>query len=89
MQGCLGALDGTHINVLVSAGDKLRYRTRKGQIATNTLVVCDKNMQFMYLLSGWEGSAEDSCVLRDALSHPTGLRVPQGRVRAYHHNPKF
>ncbi|XP_042009234.1 uncharacterized protein LOC121757827 [Salvia splendens] len=30
--GCLGALDDTHINVLVSNEDKPRYRTRKGQI---------------------------------------------------------
>ncbi|XP_047981013.1 uncharacterized protein LOC125222437 isoform X2 [Salvia hispanica] len=65
-KGCLGALDGTHINVLVSGADKPRYRTRKGQIATNTLAVCDRHMQFVYLLPGWEGSAGDSRVLRDA-----------------------
>ncbi|XP_047953951.1 uncharacterized protein LOC125200337, partial [Salvia hispanica] len=29
-KGCLGALDGTHINVLVRTDDKPRYRTRKG-----------------------------------------------------------
>ncbi|KAL1545932.1 hypothetical protein AAHA92_22600 [Salvia divinorum] len=40
-KGCLGALDGTH---------KPRYRSRKGQIATNTLAVCDRKMQFVYLL---------------------------------------
>ncbi|XP_041993309.1 uncharacterized protein LOC121743961 isoform X1 [Salvia splendens] len=77
-KGCLGALDGTHINVLVSNSDKPRYRTRKGQIATNTLAVCDRNMQFVYILPGWEGSAGDSRVLRDAVSRPTGLKVPQG-----------
>ncbi|KAL1543546.1 hypothetical protein AAHA92_20508 [Salvia divinorum] len=77
-KGCLGALDGTHINVLVSAADKPRYRTRKGQITTNTLAVCDRNMQFVYLLLGWEGSAGDSRVLRDAVSRHNGLKVPQG-----------
>ncbi|XP_042058648.1 uncharacterized protein LOC121803013 isoform X1 [Salvia splendens] len=35
-------------------------------------------MQFVYLLPGWEGSAGYSRVLRDAVSHPDGLKVPQG-----------
>ena len=77
-QGCLGALDGTHIDVLVSNEDKPRYRTRKGHVATNTLAVCDQQMQFVYLLPGWEGSAADSRVLKDAVSKEDGFKVPQG-----------
>ncbi|XP_057779737.1 uncharacterized protein LOC130998326 [Salvia miltiorrhiza] len=77
-KGCLGALDGTYINVLVPNNDKPHYRTRKGQIATNTLGVCDRNMKFVYILPGWEGSAADARVLRDALNRPHGLRVPRG-----------
>lgn len=64
--------------MLVSSTDKRRYLTRKGQIATNTLAVCDRNMQFVFVLPGWEGSAGDSRVLRDAVSQDGGLRVPQG-----------
>ncbi|CAN1816445.1 hypothetical protein LINPERHAP1_LOCUS27773 [Linum perenne] len=33
----------------------------------------------MYCLAGWEGSAHDGRVLRDALSRPNGLRVPKDR----------
>ncbi|XP_042012281.1 protein ANTAGONIST OF LIKE HETEROCHROMATIN PROTEIN 1-like [Salvia splendens] len=77
-EGCLGALDGIHIDVLVSNEDKPRYRTRKGHIATNTLAVCDRQMQFVYLLPGWEGSAGDSRVLKDAVSAEKGFKVPQG-----------
>ncbi|XP_042001232.1 uncharacterized protein LOC121750708 isoform X3 [Salvia splendens] len=77
-KGCLGTLDDTHINVLVSNSGKQRYRTRKGTIATNTLALCDRNMQFVYFLPSWEGSAGDSRVLRDAVARPNGLRVPQG-----------
>ncbi|XP_057797535.1 protein ANTAGONIST OF LIKE HETEROCHROMATIN PROTEIN 1-like [Salvia miltiorrhiza] len=77
-KGCLGALDGTYINVKVPNCDKARYRTRKGQISTNTLGVCDQNMRFVYALPGWEGSAADSRILRDALNRPYGLRVPKG-----------
>lgn len=58
--------------------EKPRYRTRKGKIATNVLGVCCPNMQFIYVLAGWEGSAHDGRVLRDAISRPHGLKVPQG-----------
>ncbi|XP_042011252.1 uncharacterized protein LOC121802092 isoform X2 [Salvia splendens] len=77
-KGCIGALDGTYINVLVRTLDKPRYRTRKGQIATNTLAACDRNMKFLYFLPGWEGSAGDSRVLRDAVTREGGLRVNKG-----------
>ncbi|KAL0454243.1 UNVERIFIED_CONTAM: hypothetical protein Slati_0763500 [Sesamum latifolium] len=58
--------------------EKGRYRTRKGQVAVNVLGVCNPNMQFIYVLSGWEGSAADSRVLRDAIHQHGGLRVPVG-----------
>ncbi|GMP27754.1 hypothetical protein CsSME_00003604 [Camellia sinensis var. sinensis] len=77
-QNCLGALDGTYVRVLAPAVDKARYRSRKGEIATNVLGVCSHDMQFIYVLPGWEGSASDSRVLRDAISRPNGLRVPTG-----------
>ncbi|KAF5952622.1 hypothetical protein HYC85_010566 [Camellia sinensis] len=77
-QNCLGALDGTYVRVLPPAIDKPRYRSRKGEIATNVLGVCSQDMQFIYVLPGWEGSASDSRVLRDAISRPNGLRVPTG-----------
>ncbi|XP_047982534.1 uncharacterized protein LOC125223432 isoform X2 [Salvia hispanica] len=77
-KGCLGALDGTYINVSVATADNPRYRTRKGQIATNTLAVCDRYMRFVFFLPGWEGSADDARILRDAVNRPNGLRVPIG-----------
>ncbi|XP_042034238.1 putative nuclease HARBI1 [Salvia splendens] len=77
-KGCLGALDGTYINVRVPIADVPRYRNRKGHITTNTLAVCDPQLRFTYLLPGWEGSAADSRILRDAVSRPLGLKVPKG-----------
>ena len=44
----------------------------------NVLGACTPNMEFIYVLPGWEGSAHDGRVLRDALSRPNGLKVPQG-----------
>ncbi|KAG8380837.1 hypothetical protein BUALT_Bualt06G0058000 [Buddleja alternifolia] len=77
-KGCLGALDCTYIKVKVPEVDKARYRTRKGEIATNVLGVCNQDMKFIYLLPGWEGSATDDEVLRDALRRNSGLKVPEG-----------
>ncbi|KAF7826416.1 protein ALP1-like [Senna tora] len=37
-----------------------------------------KDMQFIYVLPGWEGSAHDSRVLRNAISIRNGLKVPRG-----------
>ncbi|PPD99794.1 hypothetical protein GOBAR_DD03200 [Gossypium barbadense] len=77
-KNCLGALDGTHIKIRVPTVDKPRYRTRKGDIATNMLGVCKPEMQFVYVLPGWEGSVADGRVLRDAISRRHGLKVPHG-----------
>ena len=79
-KNCLGALDGTHIKIRVPTVDKPRYRTRKGDIATNMLGVCTPDMQFVYVLPGWEGSVVDGRVLRDAISRTHGLKVPHGKV---------
>ncbi|RYR61457.1 hypothetical protein Ahy_A04g018636 isoform E [Arachis hypogaea] len=59
-KGFLGALDGTYIEVTVPESDKSRYQTMKGKICTNALGVCNRDMSFVYVLSGWEGSASDS-----------------------------
>ncbi|CAI0547486.1 unnamed protein product, partial [Linum tenue] len=76
-KGCLGALDGTHIKVRVRNEDQPRYRDRKGTISMNVLGVVNQNVEFLYCLAGWEGSAHDGKVLRDALLRPNGLRVPK------------
>ncbi|KAL0448765.1 UNVERIFIED_CONTAM: hypothetical protein Slati_1432900 [Sesamum latifolium] len=75
--GCLGALDGTYIDVRVQVEDRARYRTRKGSVSVNVLGVCDRKMRFIYVLAGWEGSAADGRVLLDAVSRPNGLKIPR------------
>nr|KAJ0217833.1 hypothetical protein LSAT_V11C300125600 [Lactuca sativa] len=64
--------------VKVPAAKRKPYRTRKGEICTNVLGVCSRDLQFIYVLAGWEGSAADSQVLRDAISRPHGLKIPHG-----------
>ncbi|CAN0881594.1 Protein ALP1-like, partial [Linum grandiflorum] len=76
-KGCLGAIDGTLISVRTSAASQQRYRTRKGNTAINILAAVTPKTEFIYCLAGWEGSAHDSRVLRNALSRPGGFRVPE------------
>ncbi|CAN1293917.1 Putative nuclease HARBI1, partial [Linum perenne] len=76
---CLGALDGTHVKVRVNIEDQPRYRNRKGEVSINVLGVCNPDGQFIYCLDGWEGSAHDARVLRDAIARPNGLKVPKGQ----------
>ncbi|XLR27029.1 hypothetical protein S83_054929, partial [Arachis hypogaea] len=75
-KGCLGALDGTYIEVTASESEKARYRTRKGKICTNVLGMCNQEMGFVYVLSGWEGSASDSWILCDAITRRNSLKIP-------------
>ncbi|KAK9286606.1 hypothetical protein L1049_015006 [Liquidambar formosana] len=77
--GALGALDGTFVVLNVPVEDKPRYRNRKGNISTNVLGVCNANLKFVYILRGWEGSAADSRVLRDALRRRDDLKVPSDK----------
>ncbi|KAL8530945.1 hypothetical protein ACS0TY_007823 [Phlomoides rotata] len=77
-KNCLGALDGSYVNVTVSRSDQPRYRNRKGHISVNVLAVHDTNMNFVYVLTGWEGSANDSRVLRDVITKEPGFRVLRG-----------
>ena len=78
--GLFGALDGTYIKIKVESTDRPRYRSRKNKIAINFLGVCTLEMQFAYVLPGWEGFIADGRVLRDAISRRNDLKIPQGNV---------
>src|ERR1700709_947933 len=73
---CLGAIDGTHIHVYLSELDQPRYRNRKGHLSQNVLAACNMEMEFTYVLAGWEGSAHDGTVLRDAI-YNKGFKTPE------------
>ncbi|XP_039115510.1 putative nuclease HARBI1 [Dioscorea cayenensis subsp. rotundata] len=77
---CIGFIDGTHIDARVSANLVSKFRGRKG-ITQNVLAACDLDLKFTYILAGWEGSANDYLVLKDALSRPPpyGLHIPSGK----------
>ncbi|KAL5745568.1 hypothetical protein ACOSP7_026714 [Xanthoceras sorbifolium] len=74
---CVGAIDDTHIPTMVTGRDISRYRNRHGTILQNILAACNFDLEFIYMLSGWEESVHDSKVLSDVLLKRNGLKVPQ------------
>ncbi|XP_057526241.1 uncharacterized protein LOC130805483 [Amaranthus tricolor] len=59
--------------------EKYYINHEKGDISTSVLATCDSNLRFTYVLPGWEGSASDPRILRDALQRPNGLKIPRNK----------
>ncbi|WVZ71713.1 hypothetical protein U9M48_020265 [Paspalum notatum var. saurae] len=91
-QNCLGAIDGAHVPITISAEkQQAPYRNRKGTLSQNVMLVCDFDFNFMFISSGWEGSATDARVLRSALFGD--FNVPEGKYYlvdgGYANTPSF
>lgn len=61
---CVGAIDGTHVRVRVPNKDAPIYRGRKGYPTINVLAACTFDLKFTYVLTGWEGTASDSRIIK-------------------------
>ena len=70
------AIDGSHMSISPPAIIQSLYQNQKGFLSQNCLCVCNFNMLFTYILTGWEGSATDAWVWADALAK--GFLVPEG-----------
>lgn len=66
-KGFVGAMDGTHVPVVVSGRDQQRYWNRKGTCSMNILAVCNMDLLFTYIYVGVPGSAHDAKVLALAM----------------------
>ncbi|GAU49426.1 hypothetical protein TSUD_407280 [Trifolium subterraneum] len=73
------AIDGTHSRVKVRRADAPRFRGRKECTTKNVFAACSFDMKFTYVLTGWEGTASDSRILKDALSREDSLVIPEGK----------
>lgn len=73
----IGAIDGTHIACHPDHAARDSARNRKGSLTQNCLAACSFNMSFLYILSGWEGSAADAHVYHDA--RITDFHIPPGK----------
>ncbi|KAF2291970.1 hypothetical protein GH714_042312 [Hevea brasiliensis] len=52
---------------------------RKEWPMQNVLAACSFDMKFTYVLPGWEGTASDSRILKNALDREDKLLIPQGK----------
>ncbi|POW12086.1 hypothetical protein PSHT_08211 [Puccinia striiformis] len=72
---CVGAVDGSHIPVHVN--DQTAFVNRKGYPSQNVLAICNFNMEFTYVMPGWEGSAHDGRLWDEA--RISSLKIPPGK----------
>ena len=75
-EDCHGALDGIHIDAHVPYEKRIPHRNRKGTLSQKVLAVVTFDLQYCYVVPGWEGFAHDSRVLTDAVANH-GYAVPE------------
>ncbi|CAC5404755.1 unnamed protein product [Mytilus coruscus] len=66
MPGVVGAIDGTHIAIPGPNQHHENNINRKGFHSTVAQVVCDHEMKFMSVNTGWPGSVHDARVFRNS-----------------------
>ncbi|WCJ44062.1 hypothetical protein M5689_024754 [Euphorbia peplus] len=76
---CVGAIDGTHIRVKVLYVDAPKYRGRKEYPIQNVLAACTFDLKFTYVLTGWEETASNSRIIKNALSRQNPLKISEGK----------
>lgn len=74
----IGALDGSHIAISPPKAMRGMYRNRKGFLSQNCLFACNFDFKFVYLLTGWEGSATDAKVWDEAMKGGD-FNIPDGK----------
>jgi hypothetical protein len=61
----IGAIDGTHIKVVVPANKVVQYMGRHGYTGQNVMGICDFDLRFTFVVAGWHGSVHDMRVFSD------------------------
>jgi hypothetical protein len=67
-KNCIGAIDSTHIPLVVPTDKFVQHLCRKGCTTQNVMAVCDFDMIFTFVLAGWPGSVHDMRVFDDAMT---------------------
>ncbi|KAL0006046.1 hypothetical protein SO802_013607 [Lithocarpus litseifolius] len=73
---CIGAIDGTHIQVVVGDDKKASYYNRQGMTSFNVMAACDFDLLFTFVITGWEGAAHDTRIFSDAI-HRQSVNFPK------------
>ena len=80
MQGCIGAIDGTHIPCVPRRGNANAQINRKKHHSQNVLAACSFDMKFTYMLVGYEGSCHDARMLDEAIAFHGFPIPPPGKL---------
>ncbi|KAF7832131.1 protein ALP1-like [Senna tora] len=75
-KNCIGAIDGTHVAAWAPAVKQTAFRGRKIVITQNVMAICDFDMMFTFVYTGWEGTTNDSRVFLDALKPTNNFPKP-------------
>jgi hypothetical protein len=62
----IGAIDGTHIKVIVPKELEIQHMNMKGYTSQNVMAICDFDLRFTFVVPGWPGSVHDTRVWADA-----------------------
>ena len=63
----IGAIDGTHVKVVVPFSKAGQYINRQNEKTQNVLAICDFDRRFTFVATGIPGSAHDWTVLQQAI----------------------
>ena len=64
----IGAIDGSHVKVIVPLNEMVNHTNRRGYTSQNVVAICDFDMRFTFVLSGWPGSVHDRRPFNDTIT---------------------
>jgi hypothetical protein len=65
----IGAIDGSHLAAYVLLSEQPKYIGHHGCPSQNDMAICDFNMRYTFVITGWPGSVHDIRVLQNTLHH--------------------
>ena len=66
MPGVVGAIDGTHIQIIAPSIDEDVFVNRKKVHSINTQIVFDATFNILDVVAKWSGSTHDLCILMES-----------------------
>eukprot|EP00102_Acyrthosiphon_pisum_P011463 XP_008180195.1 PREDICTED: uncharacterized protein LOC103308511 [Acyrthosiphon pisum] len=77
MPNTVGCIDGCHIRIHSPKDKRSDYTNRKMYQSIVLLAVCNAQLEFTYIFSGWPGSSHDARVFKNSSLGNTLLNNPQ------------